>query len=134
MRVKGSSGDAASHNAIRNGSIGLDFFRSVANDFFDELRITEDKRQSVLQRIARRTLKAHDVLVDVALREYVLAKETVISEGAAQVIVVHWIRQLCSDGRRASCLLVLKDWRCLHYRRSSRHRCQSRSWVRRAKR
>ena len=44
------------------------------------------KRQ--LQRIARRPLKSHDVLVDVALRKNVLAKEAVISQVAAEVVIV----------------------------------------------
>ena len=42
----------------------------------------------MLQRIARRALKSHHVLVNAGLRKNVLVKEVVVSQAAAQVVVV----------------------------------------------
>ena len=60
--------DAVSHNAVRNGAVRAHFLQRVAQNLPHNLGIAEQKRQRMLQRIARRALKSHRRIVDTALR------------------------------------------------------------------
>src|SRR6202158_3097251 len=81
-------GHAAAHDAIRNRSIRLDFLQRVTKNSPNHLRIAEHKRQRMLQRIAGRTLKTEDVLIDVSLGKNGLAEERIVRQVAAKVVIV----------------------------------------------
>ena len=79
---------AAADQCVRQRSIRLDFFQRVTNDSFDDCGVAKNERQRVLQWVARRTLKTHQILVHVPLRKNFLAEKAVVGQAAAQVIIV----------------------------------------------